>query len=103
MSDRLIPTVWRTARVLANENRLRFLMAVFKARGTKSVSLLADEIGVAVSTASIYLRALNARGLVDVRRHSSFVFYGGGKDRSLPEAQQLQLAFAKLFVRKDMP
>ena len=89
--------------MLANESRLRFLRAVYKARGTKGVSLLAEEIGVAVPTASIYLRALNARGLIDVKRQSSCVFYGGGKDRSLPEAQKLQVAFARLFAKRDLP
>ena len=103
MSENLRPTVWRTARTLCNENRLRFLRAVFEANGSKGVSQLAAEIGVSISTASIYLRALNARGLVDVRRVSSRVFYGGGQDRSLPEAQQLQAAFARLFSRKDIP
>ena len=102
MNDKLRPTLWRTARALANENRLRFLKAVFESKGSKGVSALAEELGIAVSTASIYLRALNARGLVDVKRRASYVYYGCGKDRSLPEAQRLQAAFAKLFAQKDL-
>lgn len=102
MNDQLRPTVWRTARALANESRLRFLRAVFESKGTKGVSKLAEELGVSISTASIYLRALNARGLVDVRRESSHVFYGNGKNRSLPEAQRLQAAFGKLFASKHL-
>ena len=103
MKEELRPTVWRTARALANKNRLRFLRAIFVSKGTKGVTRLAEDIGVSVSTASIYLRALNARGLVDVKRVSSYVYYGGGKDRSLPEAQLLQDAFRRLFDRKDLP
>ena len=103
MKESLRPTVWRTARALANVNRLKFLRAVFAAKGTKGVSVLADELGLSVPTASVYLRALNARGLVDVKRESSHVYYGCGGDRSLPEAQSLQSAFARMFARKDLP
>lgn len=98
MKTELRPTVWRTVRVLANVFRLRFLRAVFEAKGTKNVSDLAKEIGVSVSAASIYLRALNARGLVNVERKGVNVLYGDGKNRSLPEAQLLQSAFAMVFA-----
>ena len=103
MKEKLRPTVWRTARALDNENRLRFLRAVFISKEAKGVTRLAEDIGVSVSTASQYLRALNARGLVDVKRESSYVYYGSGKNRSLPEAQLLQDAFRRLFERKDLP
>lgn len=98
MKTELRPTVWRTVRVLANVFRLRFLRAVFEAKGTKNVSDLAKEIGISVSAASIYLRALNARGLVNVQRKGVNVLYGDGKNRSLPEAQLLQRAFAIMFA-----
>ena len=98
MKTELRPTVWRTVRVLANVFRLRVLRAVFEAKGTKNVSDLAKEIGVSVSAASIYLRALNARGLVNVERKGVNVLYGDGKNRSLPEAQLLQSAFAMVFA-----
>ena len=86
-----------------NENRLRFLRAIFVSKEAKGVTRLAEDIGVSVPTASQYLRALNARGLVDVKRESSHVYYGSGKNRSLPEAQLLQDAFMRLFERKDLP
>ena len=100
MNEKLRPTVWRTVRALANANRLRFLEAVFRAKGKKGVTELASELDLAVPTASIYLRTLNARGLISVMRASSFVFYGDGQDRSLPEARILQHAFAELFASK---
>ena len=103
MKEKLRPTVWRTARALDNENRLRFLRAIFVSKEAKGVTRLAEDIGVSVSTASQYLRALNARGLVDVKRESSYVYYGSGKNRSLPEAQLLQDAFRRLFERKNLP
>ena len=103
MKEKLRPTIWRTARALDNENRLRFLRAIFVSKEAKGVTRLAEDIGVSVPTASQYLRALNARGLVDVKRESSHVYYGSGKNRSLPEAQLLQDAFRRLFERKDLP
>ena len=103
MKEKLRPTIWRTARALDNENRLRFLRAIFVSKEAKGVTRLAEDIGVSVPTASPYLRALNARGLVDVKRESSHVYYGSGKNRSLPEAQLLQDAFRRLFERKDLP
>ena len=102
MNEPLRPTVWRTVRALANVNRLRFLEAVFRSKGKKGVTELASELDLAVPTASIYLRALNARGLISARRYSSFVFYGDGQDRSLPEARILQQAFAELFASRKV-
>ena len=97
------PTIWRTARALANEKRLRFLRAVWMSKGKKTVSELAEVLGLSIPTASVYLRALNARGMISVQRVSSQVFYSDGEDRSLPEAQKLQSAFADLFSRERLP
>ena len=99
----LRPTLWRTARALANKNRLLFFRAVWLSKGKKAVSELAKEVGLSISTASVYLRALNARGLISVCRITSRVCYGNGADRSLPEARLLQTAFAKIFYREKLP
>ncbi len=101
--EELRPTLWRTARALANKNRLLFFRAVWLSKGKRAVSELAKDVGLSVSTASVYLRALNARGLISVRRVTSRVYYGNGRDRSLPEAQLLQTAFAKIFSRRNLP
>ena len=103
MKTTLRPTVWRTVRALANANRLRFLRLVFESKGKKNVSQLSEEIGLSVSTASTYLRALNARGLISVRKSDGYVLYGDGKNRSLPEAQLLQRAFMMLFSDPGIP
>ena len=103
MKESLRPTVWRTARALANVNRLKFLRAVFAAKGTKGVSVLADELGLSIPTASVYLRALNARGLISVVRAGPHVYYGTGSDRSLPTAVQIQKSFARLFALSQLP
>ena len=103
MKTTLRPTLWRTVRALANANRLLFLRAVFESKGKKNVSQLSEEIGLSVSTASIYLRALNARGLISVRKKDGCVLYGDGKNRSLPEAQLLQKSFRILFSEPDTP
>ena len=98
----LRPTVWRTARVLKNERRLRLLKEVLTGNGEKSVSELARDVKLAVSTTSIYLRALNARGLISVINDAGYVFYGNRKDRSLPEAQKIQSAFGRFFKNKTL-
>lgn len=103
MKEGLKPTLWRTARALANADRLRLLRCVFKSQGAMGVSELAEETGLSVSTASTYLRALNARGLVSVVRSGSYVLYGTASDRSLPAASAIQAAFFGLFERQHLP
>ena len=101
--NQLKPTLWRTARALANPDRLNLMYLVANAKGEKGVVELAGEAGLPVPTASTYLRALNARGLISVVRVSSFVYYGTKSDRSLPVAIAIQEAFRRLFSRKTLP
>ncbi len=103
MKEELKPTLWRTARVLSNPDRLNLMRLVANANGEKGVVELAAEAGLPVPTASTYLRALNARGLISVVRSSSFVYYGTKSDRSLPVAVAIQEAFRRLFARKRLP
>ena len=99
----LRPTVWRTVRALLNEGRLRLLRTIWLSNGRKTVSDLAREVGLSVSTTSTYLRALNARGIISVSRSGSYVRYSNGKDRSLPEAQAIQAALGRMFLRTALP
>ena len=101
--NQLKPTLWRTARALANPDRLNLMYLVANAKGEKGVVELAGEAGLPVPTASTYLRALNARGLISVVRVASFVYYGTKSDRSLPAAIAIQEAFRRLFSRKALP
>ena len=103
MKNELKPTLWRTARALANADRLNLMRLVTNAKGAKGVSEIAVESGLPIPTASIYLRALNARGLISVVRIGSFVYYGTGSDRSLPIAVAIQGAFRRLFAKKTLP
>ncbi len=103
MGKPLKPTLWRTARALANSDRLNLMHIVSTAKGTKGVVELAAEANLPVPTASIYLRALNARGLISVVRSGPYVYYGTGSDRSLPVAMSIQESFRRLFARKSMP
>jgi DNA-binding transcriptional ArsR family regulator len=103
MKNELKPTLWRTARVLANADRLNLMRLVANAKGAKGVSELALEANLPIPIASIYLRALNARGLISVIRSGSFVYYGTGSDRSLPVAVAIQGAFRRLFAKKELP
>jgi DNA-binding transcriptional ArsR family regulator len=103
MKNELKPTLWRTARALANADRLNLMRLVANAKGAKGVSELALEANLPIPIASIYLRALNARGLISVIRSGSFVYYGTGSDRSLPVAVAIQGAFRRLFAKKELP
>lgn len=103
MATGLRPTLWRTARALANVDRLNLLRLVSLAKGSKGVVELAAEANVSASTASTYLRALNARGLISVIRSGPYVYYGTGSDRSLPVAAEIQKSFARLFAIKNLP
>ena len=103
MGTELKPTLWRTARALANRDRLNLLRLVAVSKGEKGVAELAAEAGLPVPTASLYLRALNARGLISVVRAGPYVYYGTGSDRSLPVAISIQKAFRKLFALKELP
>ena len=103
MGIELRPTLWRTARALANPDRLNLMRLVANAKGAKGVVDLANEANIPIPTASLYLRALNARGLISVVRSGPFVYYGTGSDRSLPVAITIQGSFRNLFALKKLP
>jgi len=73
-SDRRQPTLWRTCRVLANETRLR-LLAQLARKQPQSVSELAQQMSLTLPVASQSLRALESRGLLQVRRIHRWVEY----------------------------
>lgn len=79
----LHPTVWRTCRVLSNEQRLRLLWKLFQL-GEGNVTALGEAVGLKEPLASAYLRALNARGLISSERRRNYVFY---KPEANPEVE----------------
>jgi DNA-binding transcriptional ArsR family regulator len=84
----LHPTVWRTCRVIANEIRLKLLWRLFEF-GEGSMGQLARSVGIAESTASTGLRALNARGLIVSERSGAYTFYKIGANPEVEHAELL--------------
>jgi DNA-binding transcriptional ArsR family regulator len=68
------PTLWRTCRVLANRKRLQIL-ALLVRQPNQTVSAVAEHLRLSLATASQYLRALEARGLLTCRRLGRRVEY----------------------------
>ena len=87
----LIPTMWRTCRVLANSQRLHCLQHVCLHPG-RNVSHIADATQQRVGVASQYLRDLQARGLIGVRRWSRWTFYDPVADPSVGHAAAILAA-----------
>jgi len=79
----LRPSVWRTCRVLASPVRLRVLRQV-AAEPDQTVSAVAGSLGLGLPVASQSLRALNARGLLGVRRQGRWVYYRPAGDPTVP-------------------
>ena len=96
------PTYWRTCRALANEDRLRLFKAVVEHDGRYTVREYARLMGLPDDVTSVYLRQLNARGLLGVERAEIKVFYNTSMERSLPESEELHRAL-KAYVTGPMP
>jgi predicted ArsR family transcriptional regulator len=103
MNNRLSPTLWRTARVIANRNRIAMFRALLLSSG-KTVEEVASETGLSMATASLYLKALQARGLVQATRISRFVSYRAVPDPSAeitPKVFSLLCNAFKVWVLSD--
>ena len=99
LTESLHPTLWRTCRVLASDTRLR-LFTLLARRQPQSVSELAEQCALTLPVASQSLRALEARGLLKVRRVRRRVEY------CLPApveavAQAMLIAALKTALRTD--
>ena len=84
----LTPSVWRTARVLANPKRLACLQAVLRSPET-TVQDAAARAGLRPNVASLYLRHLQSRGLLAARRESRWVHYAAQSDDSVLHAGRI--------------
>jgi DNA-binding transcriptional ArsR family regulator len=96
-SNPLKPTLWRTCRVLANTTRLRILQELCARPGQK-VSDIAHRLKISLPVASQSLRALNARGLLIVRRVGPLVYYSPGANHSVSNSPRLLRAIQKMFI-----
>lgn len=100
---KLRPTYWRTCRALANEDRLRLFKLVAENGGNLTVRQCARALDLQDDVASVYLRHMNSRGLLGVRREQIKVFYNLNQDRSLPQSVELQTALAKYVTDDPLP
>ncbi len=96
------PTLWRTCRAIANRTRLR-IFGLLVEQPALTVSAVAAEIGLPDSIASEYLRALEARGLLTVRRAGRRVEYRLSSAPSGNPAHGLVAAMRLVFQREAQP
>ncbi len=97
----LQPTLWRTCRVLANRTRLRIFVLLLEQPG-QTVSTVATRLKLSLPVASQYLRAMEARGLLKVRRFGLRVAYRIADDQTGP-VQGLVRAMRQTFRRNSSP
>lgn len=101
-SEALHPTLWRTCRVLANRLRLKMLRELLH-HPDQSVSSVAGRVGVPLTMASQYLRALNARGLLKAKRKGKWVYYRPCGDPCIPGTTILLRAIKQTFSEQKYP
>ena len=92
------PTLWRTCRVLANRKRLHILALLARNRA-QTVSSVAQRMKLSRPTASQYLRALEARGLLTCERVGSRVEYRLADGRTKGSADQIVAALRRILGR----
>jgi len=98
----LQPTLWRTCRVLANRTRLQMLMAVFQQPG-QTVSTVAARLNLSLPVASMYLRALEARGLLVARRVGRQVNYRAASVEAATPSAEIAAALKSVFRNENIP
>lgn len=91
------PTLWRTCRVLANPQRLACLKEVLLTPDA-TVEEIAASAAIPHNKASMGLRALQARGLLSVRRQSRWVHYLPEPDLLVPSATPVLAALRHALV-----
>ncbi|MEI7899787.1 MAG: ArsR family transcriptional regulator [bacterium] len=91
------PTLWRTCRVLANPQRLACLKEVLLHPDT-TVEEIAAATALPHNKASLGLRALQARGLIRVRRHSRWAHYLPHPDPLVPCAAPILAAMKRVLI-----
>jgi DNA-binding transcriptional ArsR family regulator len=96
----LKPTLWRTCRVLANDKRLACLRHVLE-HPDAPVEQLARLARLTPALASLYLRQLQARGLIHACRDGRWVRYRGLADVSVAHAAPLLAALQCTPLRTD--
>jgi len=96
------PTLWRTCRTLAHVKRLACLKAVIE-HPSSSVSEIAERLRVPVNQASLFLRALQARGLICAQRQSRWVRYAPSPDPLVAGSSSMLKALRRALVDEKRP
>lgn len=91
MGNGLTPTLWRTCRMLANQNRLAVLHLLFE-HGEMTVSEMSARTHHSMDVTSTMLRQLQARGLLRTRRTGRWVYYRPAADPLVAHARELLTA-----------
>ncbi len=86
------------AKSLADENRLRILLAV--SRGEKAVSRIVEELGISQPLVSHHLKELKRALLVTVERRGPFVYYQVADQRVLEIIAGLKTLAADLLAQR---
>ena len=97
MTWKLNPTLWRTARVLANEERLRVLRRIYM-EAPRNVTEVGRRERISKSRASQILRALQSRGLIRPQRVGVWVCYTPEVNASVEQAGPLATALRKVLA-----
>ena len=95
------PTIWRTCRLLAHPQRLACLKLVLENPGL-SVGEVADQLNLPLDKASLNLRALQSRGLLQAQRISRWVRYQPRPDPFVPCSAPLLAALKKTLLKKPI-
>ena len=96
------PTLWRTCRVLANRTRLRIFGCLLQ-RPDQTVTAVSSRLRLPVAVTSQYLRALEARSLLVVRRKGSYVSYRINDGDTARPVRSLVVALRVVFQRERDP
>lgn len=86
--------------MLANVNRLACLKVIFE-HPSSSVSEVADSLRIPVNQASLFLRALQARGLIRAQRKSRWVRYAPFPDPLVPGSRILLVALRRALLDEE--
>ena len=98
----LQPTLWRTCRVLANRTRLR-IFCLLVHQPNQTVSSVAERLKLPLPVASQSLRALEARGLLVVRRVGLRVTYRPSAAAAGGDTQAFVAALRQTLRREPPP
>jgi len=96
------PTLWRTCRTLAHIKRLACLKIVLRTPAS-TVGETAERLCVPINQASLFLRALQARGLILAQRQGRYVRYTAVPDPLVSSARPILHALRQALLQENRP